>query len=86
MDRKPFAHGVPHLHLLWRREGSKVGLTGILVEDVERGLVCHDGSDAGYWRSTMTPRRRSDAVAMAQTVGRRVRVARLFRFMSGKHS
>ncbi len=46
-DRKPFAHGVPHLHLLWRREGAKLGLTDAVVEEVEHGLICHDGSGRG---------------------------------------
>ncbi len=46
-DRKPFAHGVPHLHLLWRREGSKLGMTGASVEEVEHGLICNDASGRG---------------------------------------
>ena len=46
-SRKPFAHGVPHLLFLRSREGSKSGITGAVVEGVERGLICHDGSGRG---------------------------------------
>ena len=31
--------------MLWRRESPKLGLiTGAVVEEVEHGLICHDGS------------------------------------------